>query len=73
MSSTNPGIDPNEGKDTATQDEERESSAADEGGALASEEDIGTEGEGTEPQESADVERDAGRQRSKPRPREDAP
>ena len=73
MNATKRGTEANEGKDTAMQDEDRERSPGDEGGALASEEDIGTEGEGTEPQDSADVERDAGPQRSKQRPREGAP
>ena len=72
MSQTRPGQDAKDGKDAATQNERDRSSAGDSGGAPATEEDIGTEGEGTEPRQSTDLKRDIGTAQTKADNKEDA-
>jgi hypothetical protein len=61
MNATQPSSDPKP-RDGATSpdDPDDRSSAGSGGGAPAAEEDIGTEGAGTEPRRSVDVERDTG-------------
>ena len=58
MKPTQPPTDAEANRDDASQKAAERSSAGDTGGAPAAEEDIGTEGAGTEPRESANVERE---------------
>ena len=68
MSATQRDKQAESNKDSATPNERHDHSSADDtGGAPATEEDVGTEGAGTEPRQSVDVERDTGTSRRKTR------